>query len=963
MPPKTSRVLAWTSLLAGGVLLLVLLAAAAAIWRPSLIQPVLLRALTPAGGSASLGKLEISLYPPRLAMWDFKQSHPSQPSLSLERLRVNVDLNGFWGPQPWLKLVEAEGLSLEIKHTPESDGQSFGLNKLGLVLAMGEARIKNAKLNLLTGQGRLEIELASLLVIPQAQDRRGFDLAGSLGWWDGLGKRLAWAHIKGGGTLDLSPSLEAKLDLTDGGLALPNIEGPLSGSLKLRLTPKQIQIIGLNLGVAQGPGSLTPAGLQMHGHGGLDGKGLMLELQRLALSQRILLSGRFSGEVGDSLSGDLEMHGRAEAGQAAVKQADLSATLGGSLSQPRIKSMAISIPADQLELQGTPLPLGEVQITGAGALEPGNKLRLDNLECKAERLGAFQASLLLDNWQAERASLKATGLAAAGLLAFAQKLIPHAARGWQAQGKLDVSARLGGDKPDQWRASLSSKDLGFSSNDGSVLVGQLAGRLDAAGNMAAQPDIQARLALNAGQALWGTIFIDLAKAPLAVDSKARLAAIYNLNQIKFNGSLGGLGNFSGQGSLALRNGMVSHQGSLALRDLDLAKLFATFVRDPLSISQPALASWQVGGKAQLDLKGSGQGAEAEISGHLRISQANLQTGQGSHLGSLELDLPLAYQLGGPAPKQPPRPERLGWGNAKLTDLQLPGLTLASLELPLALTPNRLWVLGSISVPFAGGAAEISGLQVDDPLSLNFRARFMAQLEGLNLAELAGPSLPLQGSLGGRLRDVTLSKDRLQTRGRLEGNFFGGSIVIRNLSMELPFSPGRELGASIETRQVHMEPLSQALQVGRITGRLDADLRDLRLAYGQPVAFQLRVESIETPGVDQDVSLKAVNSISLLGTGMGLSGMGLNLFASFFKEFPYEKIALSCDLKNDVFSVRGLILEDGVEYLVKRPMLMGINVINRNPDNRISFSDMLGRLQRVQQDNAPSPSGAEAKEER
>jgi hypothetical protein len=333
------------------------------------------------------------------------------------------------------------------------------------------------------------------------------------------------------------------------------------------------------------------------------------------------------------------------------------------------------------------------------------------------------------------------------------------------------------------------------------------------------------------------------------------------------------------------------------------------------------------------------------------------------LGSLDLDLPIAYKLGDAAPKQPPRPKRLGWGSAKLKDLHLPGLRLASLDLPLALTPNRLWVLGSITAPYAGGTAVISDLQVDEPLSPKFRARCMAQLDGLDLAQLAGPTLPLSGSIGGRLRAVTFTKQNLRTKGRLEGSLFGGSLMIRNLAMELPFSPGRELAASIEARQVHMEPLSQALQVGRITGRLDADLRGLRLAYGQPVAFQLKVESMQTPGVDQDVSLKAVNSISLLGTGAGLSGMGLNLFASFFKEFPYEKIAFSCELKNDVFRVRGLIHEDGVEYLVKRPILMGINVINRNPDNRISFSDMLERLQRVQQDNAPSPSGAEAKEER
>jgi hypothetical protein len=101
----------------------------------------------------------------------------------------------------------------------------------------------------------------------------------------------------------------------------------------------------------------------------------------------------------------------------------------------------------------------------------------------------------------------------------------------------------------------------------------------------------------------------------------------------------------------------------------------------------------------------------------------------------------------------------------------------------------------------------------------------------------------------------------------------------------------------------------------------------------------------------------VNSISVLGTGSGLTGLGLSLFKSFFKEFPYQKIGMACTLQNDVFTVRGLIHEDGVEYLVKKPPLMGINVINRTEDNRISWSDMLDRLRRVTT-SQPGPDASE-----
>jgi hypothetical protein len=105
-------------------------------------------------------------------------------------------------------------------------------------------------------------------------------------------------------------------------------------------------------------------------------------------------------------------------------------------------------------------------------------------------------------------------------------------------------------------------------------------------------------------------------------------------------------------------------------------------------------------------------------------------------------------------------------------------------------------------------------------------------------------------------------------------------------------------------------------------------------------------SVPVKGVTQSVSLKAVNSISLVSTGSALSGLGSSLMTTFFREFPYEKIGFRCDLKNDVFTVRGLIHEDGVEYLVKRRFFGGINVVNRNPDNRIGFSDMVERAKRA-----------------
>jgi hypothetical protein len=52
------------------------------------------------------------------------------------------------------------------------------------------------------------------------------------------------------------------------------------------------------------------------------------------------------------------------------------------------------------------------------------------------------------------------------------------------------------------------------------------------------------------------------------------------------------------------------------------------------------------------------------------------------------------------------------------------------------------------------------------------------------------------------------------------------------------------------------------------------------------------------------------------------------------------------LENDVFRVNGTIREGGTEYFVKTGGFPGINIVNQNPKNLISFKDMVKRIERV-----------------
>jgi hypothetical protein len=134
--------------------------------------------------------------------------------------------------------------------------------------------------------------------------------------------------------------------------------------------------------------------------------------------------------------------------------------------------------------------------------------------------------------------------------------------------------------------------------------------------------------------------------------------------------------------------------------------------------------------------------------------------------------------------------------------------------------------------------------------------------------------------------------------------------------------------------------------GKIEGVLAGDLRNAEIAYGQPQRFNLLLETVRKKGIPQKISIKAVENIAQIGGGqnpfMGLAGT----FASFFKTFPYEKIGIRASLENDVFAIHGTVKENGVEYFVKRGAFSGVNIVNQNPDNRISFKDMVNRIKRI-----------------
>ncbi len=620
--------------------------------------------------------------------------------------------------------------------------------------------------------------------------------------------------------------------------------------------------------------------------------------------------------------------------------------LAGAIAAPVLPGWNLSAGPGEVLYEGHPLPLGGLAIRGS--VKPvDDSYRVEDVEIRAGSLGSLTGQAAFHGGSVS-ARLDGKGLPADNLASLAVALGGPDGKGWSPTGAIDIAARLDLVKGDRRVAATATLgQIGFRSPDGDSMGQHLTGTVDLEADLSDRPRLSVGGTLRGGEALWGTIYLDLAKNPLDLRVEGTRVSPQGYEGLLLKGGLAGFGRLEIEGKARREDGGWRHQGRLALRDARLGPIFRTFLREPLAASHPDLVGLEMEGAAEIDLSFTGSGKAADLAGTLRVRSGDLRRGaEPPVLSGLDIELPISYSCGNPNPGTPAPSETAKWGHVRLEKIRLSGQELGPLAVPAILVPNRLLLGGAIDVPLYGAKLSLRRIQVDEPLSREFRLRMAAELERLDLSRIAGKNPMLEGRLGGILDPVILGRERMTAAGSLTGELFGGRLDVRRVTVDRPFSAGREIGADLEVGKIDLERLSAALNVGRITGRLSGSMAGLRVAFGQPVAFHLKMESVPTKGVSQSVSLKAVNSISLVSTGSALSGLGVSLMTTFFREFPYDKIGLECGLKNDVFTVRGLIHEDGVEYLVKRRFFTGIDVINRNPDNRIGFSDMLERAKRA-----------------
>jgi hypothetical protein len=281
----------------------------------------------------------------------------------------------------------------------------------------------------------------------------------------------------------------------------------------------------------------------------------------------------------------------------------------------------------------------------------------------------------------------------------------------------------------------------------------------------------------------------------------------------------------------------------------------------------------------------------------------------------------------------------------------------TLEVPPLAVSSRINAceLAPFGLEIFGGRLEFGKTSLSvktDPLSLQGASSL--RLTDIDLAGL--PFVPAGSALQGTARadfpalDITPGK--VTASGQAEADVFGGRVVVTNLAVTDPFAADRGIACDVELRDLDLKKITDLVPFGEVTGIVRGQVRDLVIAYGQPERFALTLESVAKKGVPRTFSLKAVNSLTVITAGQPATPGASSFWLRFIKGFRYDKIGIRSTLKNDMFTIDGTINENGVEYLVKRPALSGISVVNRDPGKTIGFKDMMSRLKRVGQPGTP-----------
>ena len=340
-----------------------------------------------------------------------------------------------------------------------------------------------------------------------------------------------------------------------------------------------------------------------------------------------------------------------------------------------------------------------------------------------------------------------------------------------------------------------------------------------------------------------------------------------------------------------------------------------------------LADLKMAGTADLDLRYVGDDIQRF---QLKVAGAGLDAAQ-RKLALRNLSVLVDYSHDKPGPFR-----------MEIAQLRLKGLTAGPVKTVGEFRDGRLSI-PSLLVPLLDGVFILNDIAIAAPngeVSAELRGAFtplaMDKLTtGLEL-------FPLAGTISAVIPHMTYAKSTLKVDGALLFKVFDGDANLDNIRLENPFGRTPRLTADMRLRTMDLEQMTGAVKFGNITGKMDVDLVGLQMENWQPLSFDARV--LSSPGnYTKRISQRAVQNISSIG-GAGAGAAIQASFLSVFQSFGYDKIGLSCRLKNGICELGGVQDVERGFVMIKGGGVPSVNVVGYN--RRVGWQELLARIQAV-----------------
>lgn len=275
-----------------------------------------------------------------------------------------------------------------------------------------------------------------------------------------------------------------------------------------------------------------------------------------------------------------------------------------------------------------------------------------------------------------------------------------------------------------------------------------------------------------------------------------------------------------------------------------------------------------------------------------------------------------------------------------------GFDIGAADLEVETRGHDLRLTEPVEVPVLDGSLAVQSFEIKGVGTPGLTWAFDALLTPVSMTRVSAALNwpPMSGTLAGMIPDVRYADGEVSVGGALLVKAFDGELVTKNLRLVDPFGLVPRLYADIVLKDLDLGGVTSTFKIGSITGRLEGHMKGLKLVAWRPVAFDAL---FRTPPGDRSrhrISQNALDSLTSIGGGVRSALQAT--FIRGFDTFRYNKLGLSCRLRNGVCHMDGVAPANGGYYIVQGAGLPRVDLIGQG--RYVDWDVLLDRLMSLPQ---------------